>query len=211
MNNSILMAIESMCDDIATSTNADDNKKRAEAIVSLAFGGLFTPEDCEDEELAGETAQDSEARKTMPQAGEHFNGMEFIVLGKEQGGILAVAAKCLEDEMPFDEDNCNDWRKSSLRRYLNEEYIKGFNRGDLLPFVSDLTTDSGQKDYGTSEDYIALLSCDLYRKYREYVPKFPSSAYNVRVVGTDGSVHGSYADVSNGVAAACIFNPKIFE
>lgn len=135
MNNSILMAIESMCDDIATSTNADDNKKRAEAIVSLAFGGLFTPEDCEDEELAGETAQDSEARKTMPQAGEHFNynGMEFIVLGKEQGGILAVAAKCLEDEMPFDEDNCNDWRKSSLRRYLNEEYIKGFNRGDPAP------------------------------------------------------------------------------
>ena len=226
MNNSILMAIESMCDDIATSTNADDNKKRAEAIVSLAFGGLFTPEDCEDEELAGETAQDSEARKTMPQAGEHFNynGMEFIVLGKEQGGILAVAAKCLEDEMPFDEDNCNDWRKSSLRRYLNEEYIKGFNRGDLLPFVSDLTTDSGQKDYGTSEDYIALLSCDLYRKYREYVPKydnwvwtltpwhiFPSNAYSVRFVYTDGSMNSNYANTSYGVAAACIFNPKIFE
>ena len=126
--------------------------------------------------------------------------------------------------MPFDEDNCNDWRKSSLRRYLNEEYIKGFNRGDLLPFVSDLTTDSGQKDYGTSEDYIALLSCDLYRKYREYVPKydnwvwtltpwhiFPSLAYYVRVVYTDGSVSSYFARHSSGVAAACIFNPKIFE
>lgn len=161
-----------------------------------------------------------------PTAGEHFNynGIEFVALGEEQGGLLAVVAHELDEEYAFDKDNCNDWRKSTLRRYLNEEYIKNFDKADLLPLVSDLTTDSGQKDYGTSEDYIALLSCDLYRKYREYMPKyntwvwtltpwhiFPSNAYYARIVITDGSLSHNSAYVSLGVAPACLFNPIIFE
>lgn len=32
MNSSILTAIESLCDDIATNTNPEENKKRAEAV-----------------------------------------------------------------------------------------------------------------------------------------------------------------------------------
>ena len=161
-----------------------------------------------------------------PTAGEHFNynGIEFVALGEEQGGLLAVVAHELDEEYAFDKDNCNDWRKSTLRRYLNEEYIKNFDKADLLPLVSDLTTDSGQKDYGTSEDYIALFSCDLYRKYREYMPKYntwvwtltpwhiyPSYAHYARIVYTGGSLYNSYAYTSSGVAPACLFNPKIFE
>lgn len=161
-----------------------------------------------------------------PTAGEHFNynGIEFVALGEEQGGLLAVVAHELDEEYAFDKDNCNDWRKSTLRRYLNEEYIKNFDKADLLPLVSDLTTDSGQKDYGTSEDYIALLSCDLYRKYREYMPKyntwvwtltpwhiFPSYASLARLVFTDGSLNDYSAFLSFGVAPACLFNPIIFE
>ena len=49
MNSSILTAIESLCDDIATNPNPEDNKKRAEAVVSLAFAGIFTPAEYEDE------------------------------------------------------------------------------------------------------------------------------------------------------------------
>ena len=90
----------------------------------------------------------------------------------EQGGVLAVAAKRLEDEMAYDEDGSNDWRKSSLRKYLNEEFVKNFNKGDLLPFVSDLTSDDGMTDYGTSEDFVALLSDNLYRKYRKFMPQY---------------------------------------
>ena len=48
MNDNILHAIESLCDDIATSTNAEDNQKRANAILALAFGGIFTPEEIEE-------------------------------------------------------------------------------------------------------------------------------------------------------------------
>lgn len=229
MNESIKRAIESICDDIATNNNADDNKKRAEAVTSLTFCGLFVPEEIEGDEDKY-TQQDEPhteaAPRKAPVAGEHFNykGIEFVVLGKEQGGILAIVAELLEDEMSFDKDNCNDWRKSTLRCYLNEEYIKNFDKADLFPFVSDLTTDSGQKNYGTSEDYIALLSCDLYRKYREVMPKYdtwvwtltpwhisPSNASNARIVITDGSLGNDSAYYSGGVAPACLFNPSIFE
>ena len=107
MNSSILTAIESLCDDIATNTNAEENKKRAEAVVSLAFAGIFTPaeydDEYEDESSEGEAAPVADVSKA-PQAGERFTrgGIEFVALGMEQGGVLAVAAKRLEDEMAYD-------------------------------------------------------------------------------------------------------------
>lgn len=228
MNSSILTAIESLCDDIATNTNPDENKKRAEAVVSLAFAGVFTPSEYEyeyeDDENEQATAPAISGK--VPQAGTRFgyNGIEFVVLGEEQGGVLAVVAERLKKEMPFDENNCNDWRGSTLREYLNGEYLKKFNKGDLLPFVSDLTSDNGMTDYGTSEDYIALLSDNLYRKYHKFVPKYdtrvwtitpwscvPGYAYTERSVTTSGALINSCAYAAYGVAPACIFNPKIFE
>lgn len=35
MNDNILRAIEALCDDIATSSNASDNQKKAKAILTL--------------------------------------------------------------------------------------------------------------------------------------------------------------------------------
>ena len=233
MNISILAAIESLCNAIATDTNTDDNKKRAETVTSLAFSGLLVPDEIngnEYEDECEESQQDKPHFPTMPKstptAGEHFEykGVEFVALGIEQGGLLAIAAETLEGEMPLDKGNCNDWRKSTLRRYLNEEYIKNFDEADLLPLISDLTSDSGQKDYGTSTDYIALLSCDLARKYHAVMPEydkaiftltpwhiFPSNAHIAHIVYTDGSLHHSDAYYSLGVAPACLFNLKIFE
>ncbi len=225
-NKDIEMAIASLCDDIATNTDAEDNRKRAESILALSISSIIAPYTDEDDERDGLPEGESEAVANIPSPGEHFeyNGIKFVALGIEQGGLLAITEKMLDNELPFDEDNCNDWRKSTLRRYLNTEYIKNFDKAHLLPLVSDLTTDSGQKDYGTSEDYIAILSCDLYRKYRELLPKYnnwwwtitpwhisPSHAYYERLVTTDGNVSYNSAYSSNGVAPACLFNLKIFE
>lgn len=229
MNKSILTAIESLCDDIATDIDTDDNKKRAETVVSLAFAGIFTPEEhsdeYEDKTSESETAPVADLSK-VPQAGERFvhGGIEFVALGMEQGGVLAVTAKCLEDEMAYDEDNCNDWRKSSLRKYLNEEFVKNFDKGDLLPFVSDLTSDDGMTDYGTSEDFVALLSDNLYRKYRKFMPQYDTWVWTItpwschpgntsfeRLVVSGGAMGNNYAIIATGVAPACIFNPAIFE
>ena len=165
-------------------------------------------------------------RIKKPSAGEHFfyNGIEFVALGEEQGGILAVVAERLEERMAFDKNNKNDWRSSTLREYLNGEYINNFDTDDLLPFVSDLTSDDGMADYGTSEDFVALLSDNLYRKYRKFMPQYdtwvwtitpwsclPGYANYERGVGTSGALNGYGAVYGGGVAPACIFNPAIFK
>lgn len=227
MNDNILRAIESLCDDIATNTNAEDNQKRANAILALAFSGTFTPEEIDEDYTEDDSAEGAEKDKIkIPKPGEQFeyNGVKFTALGEEQGGVLAIVSELLEDEMPLDESNKNDWRTSSLRKYLNGEYLEQFNRGDLLPFASDLTSDDGMKDYGTTEDYVFLLSCDLYRKYRESVPRFndwwwtltpwtcsPLYADYARVVRPSGEVGLKSPDFVNSVAPACLFNPKIFK
>lgn len=229
MKDSILMAIESLCDDIATDTSAEDNRKRAEAVLGLAFSGLFLPD--EDELLGAEDAgterepNNGEGGK-LPKPGEMFtyNGVSFVALGVEQGGLLAIVAEPLEEEMAYDEQRCNDWRKSSLRKYLNGDYLEELGKEHLLPFTSDLTSDDGMKDYGTSEDYVFLLSDNLYRKYRAVIPSYgvwwwtitpysclPSGAYGERFVYPDGSLSGYSAVYAHAVAPACLFNPKFFE
>lgn len=165
-------------------------------------------------------------RIKKPSAGECFvyNGIEFVALGEEQGGILAVVAERLEERMAFDKNNKNDWRSSTLREYLNGEYINNFDTDDLLPFVSDLTSDDGMTNYGTSEDFVALLSDNLYRKYRKFMPQYdtwvwtitpwsctPGYAHYERSVNTSGALTYNSASDGGGVAPACIFNPSIFE
>ena len=223
MKDSILMAIESLCDDIATDTSAEDNRKRAEAIAVLTVSGIIIPDD--EDELDGEGTQAEENAK-LPKPGEIFsyNGVSFVALGVEQGGLLAIVAEPLEEEMAYDESRCNDWRKSSLRKYLNGEYLEALGKEQLLPFTSDLTADDGMKDYGTSEDFVFLLSDNLYRKYRAVIPSYgvwwwtitpysclPSYASGERTVYTDGSLIGSVAIYAHAVAPACLFNPKFFE
>lgn len=155
-------------------------------------------------------------------SGEHFDfcGFEWVLLGDEQGGKLAVMASVI-GRYPFDEDNKNDWRTSTLRAELNENFIESLDTAALLPFTSDLTADDGLKDYGTSEDLVFLLSCDLYRKYRAVMPKYntwtwtitpystlPSVAYLGRHVNTDGTLNYSGASGALGAAPACLFNPQ---
>ena len=229
MKESILMAIESICDNIAENYGADENYKRAEAIALLAVSGLIVPEDKPDElSSVGLCSEETEAeeKSNLPKPGEIFsyNGVSFVALGVEQGGLLAIVAEPLEEEMAYDEGRCNDWRKSSLREYLNGEYLEALGKEQLLLFTSDLTADDGMKDYGTSEDYVFLLSDNLYRKYRAFVPSYgvwwwtitpyschPSYAYGERYVYTDGSLISSGAFYANAVAPACLFNPKFFE
>lgn len=232
MNENILSAIEALCDDIASSTDAEDNKKRADAIAVLAVRNHILPTNatgilCTEEKTADSGEAPAPAKPVKrPSPGERFtyNGIEHVILGEEQGGVLAIRAEALDEEKRFDENNKNDWHIASLRVDLNENYIKQYNKGDLLPFVSDLTADNGDKSYGTCKDYIFVLSCDLIRKYRDFLPKYKTddivtltpwtcgtNAYYVRCLDTSGVLSYSGAYYSYGVAPACLFNPSIFE
>lgn len=154
--------------------------------------------------------------------GEHFmyHGIEFIRLGLEQGGVLCMTTKPIFREA-FDNDCCNNWAKSSVRKNLNTMFLPLMDENDLLPFESDLTADNGDTAYGKCVGKIGILSCDLYRKYRNIVPLFdewmwtctpwhcgtpnPGNAHYVRIVGPDGTLGYDSAGNSTGLAPACIF------
>lgn len=150
--------------------------------------------------------------------GDHFTykGIEFIRLGKEQGGILCITAKAWK-EIAFDKGGSNDFKKSSVKKLLNGEFLSLLNESDLLPYTMDLTADNGDKAYGTDTVKVGLLSVDLYRKYRDFIPLYPEwmwtctawycsgLAYGVRGVRTDGTLYGGGANVAGGVVPACIF------
>lgn len=154
--------------------------------------------------------------------GEHFiyNGIEFICLDIIDGNYLAMTAKPWT-EIPFDTNNHNDWRKSSLRRVLNTDFLELLDKKHLVMQTSDLIADNGDKAYGTSEDYVTILSCDQYRKYRDIVPLFEewmwtltpwscdtSNSNHVRGVYTTGYVDIIDAYASSGVAPACLFSSQ---
>ena len=69
MNSSILIAIKSLCDDIATNTDAEENRKRAEAATLLSFAGIFTPSECDDE---AEREEHETVGGTVPKPGKRF-------------------------------------------------------------------------------------------------------------------------------------------
>ena len=139
-----------------------------------------------------------------------YAGVEWVKLDNTDGGALVLTAEPVF-ERAFDEENCNDWRKSSLRRELNGPFLdaliaEGADRAAFLDIESDLTADDGMTDYGTATDKIALISDGLYRKFRALIPKIgcwwwtltpwtcdPEYSYIVRVVISSGALNRNYA------------------
>ena len=158
-------------------------------------------------------------------AGERFifKGFEWITLDNNvDGGVLAIMASSWnEEEYRFDEDCCNNYAKSSLRRKLLNELLPVLGEDNLIPHEVNLVADNGDDRYGTVTDRVFILSCDEYRKYRKNVPLLPEwmwtctpwyipnsgNGSNVRYVNTDGFLGGNNAYSTNGVAPACVFNP----
>lgn len=147
-----------------------------------------------------------------------YGGVEWVKFEDIGAGTLCLAAEPVFLRA-FDEENCNDWRKSSLRRELNGAFLdalvaEGADRAAFLDWESDLTADDGMTDYGTATDKIALRSDALCRKYREITPPVDewcwnltpwtcdaSSSYLVRSVYSSGAVLWNNADLGTGAFA----------
>lgn len=145
-------------------------------------------------------------------------GYEWIVLEHdfEMGRSSIVAKECIDD-MAFDGDNSNDFRNSTLRRYLNNDFLEeliseGIDEDDILFTDFDLSDCQGGGAYGFCRDKIGLLTIDQYRKHKEVLAlndwwwlMTPDSggSGSVRSVDSDGSL-GNYNayDGSYGVRPA---------
>jgi len=187
--------------------------------LSLIFGDANEEETAKLEHLAGLIGMEE---TFIPAYGEHFMaaGIEFICLGVEDDKLHALASAPVFDA-EFDESNRNNWSGSSLQERLADWAKETFPEGALLPIVSDLTSDDGMTDYGTSEDIAALITCDLYRKHRKIMPQpdrwwwtmtpwscSPSGCDDVRVVLASGALNDDLAFSSYGVVPRLLFNLK---
>lgn len=161
-------------------------------------------------------------------------GIQMEILDKtlttKNGNELSVAAFCLAKdilfEKAFDKDNNNNWKKSSLRRYLNGEYKDNLPdelKEALIPFKRNLLTNDGMKDYGSSTDLISLISEREYQDYREYISNKSvwwwtltarsarsGNLSDVRFVATNGSLGSGNAYFGScGVSPTFLLRPSL--
>ena len=166
------------------------------------------------------------------QPGEKFNygGLDWEVIAQTKGRALCLAVRSIGDKA-FDTNNKNDWKGSSLRKYLNGTFLKklvkaGAKAAAFLPMELDLTSDDGLDDYGTSTDKIGLISCEQYRRFRRLVIPLrdwwrvitpwstTANGYtaDVRIVNPDGSLNYGYGGAASdtiGVRPLCTLDSSI--
>ena len=153
---------------------------------------------------------------------------EFIVLEQdEKNKKTKVLLKDLWTTAKFDDDT-NDYKNSSVRYKLNDEFLNEIanevGKNNIIPHWVDLTADDGKKEYDSCNDYISLLTCDMYRQYEDIIDKYmidkwwwlatPYSTRDgyrcaVRCVRLVGALCNSNCLCDLGVRPFCIFNSNI--
>ena len=161
--------------------------------------------------------------------GETFKllGIEWKVLEITEQGVVCIA-DMLDRKMKFD-TNCNDWKESNLRKYLNEEFyqklVQAIGEENIIEFERNLLSLDGHTEYGTCRDKVSLITVDEYRKNRALIPnaekwwwtitpdstKCNNDVWCVRVVSPTGSISNDIRDEDNDVRPFCIFSSAIFE
>ena len=156
-----------------------------------------------------------------------MGGIAWTVIQTGESWVKCIASECVE-ERAFDEGNKNDFAASSLRAYLNGEFLQrlidaGAPEAMFKEFVSDLTADDGLKQYGTDSARIGLITCDESRALRENIPPLPNdwwwtatpdSPINnfVRYVYADGTLGYNNAYNGNyGVRPLCVLQSEILK
>ena len=169
--------------------------------------------------------------------GEHFmfKGFEWVCLDPNHpdGGVMAIMAKlwakdvkfCPSDKFADGKGNWNNYRTSNVRGILNDMANSVFEKKSLLLHTVDLVADNGDRAYGTVHDFVFILTCDEYRKYRDYIPHYDSWIWTatpwycgdkysgigytsiVHLVLAGGQLGRSSAGEIHAVAPDCILNP----
>ena len=170
---------------------------------------------------------------TTLQPGEHFmfKNFEWVCLDPNHpdGGVLAIMAEpwakdvkfCPSDKFTDKMGNWNDYRTSNVRGVLSDMANAVFAGKGLFPHTVDLVADNGDRAYGTVQDFVFILTCDEYRKYRDYIPNYDSWIWtatpwycggkdfgHVRCVSVGGKLRGDETFMSHAVAPACVLNPE---
>lgn len=174
-------------------------------------------------------SENMKERLTGLKVGDYFEvaGTKWRILDIKPCGYVCLS-DALEERKIFDSET-NNWKLSSLREYLNNDFYKKIAdeimEKNILPFGRDLLSLDGQTEYGNCTDYVSLLSIDDYRLYRKLIPNneqwwwlltpwsTPCNGYEtqVSVFSPSGYVDYYYCGNGIGVRPLCIFSPNLFE
>lgn len=171
-------------------------------------------------ELKGEKFRSLEIGDTFELA-----GLTWKMLDRTDKGIVCLAERIKDS---FDFGTNNDWKESSIRKYLNKEFyeklVDEIGEDHVVTFERVLTSLDGQKEYGSCEDKVSIISLDEYRKYRELIPnekywwwtltpdstKCNNDTSWVCIVSPGGDVNYYDCGGSHGVRPFCILKSNIF-
>lgn len=169
--------------------------------------------------------------------GEKFRGLKigdtfelaeltWKILDRTDKGIVCLAER-IKDSFNFGLNN--DWKESSLRKYLNKDFyenlVNEIGEDHVVTFERDLISLDGQKEYGKCEDKVSIISFDEYRKYRELIPnaeywwwtltpdstKCNGDTSWIRIVSPSGCINDINCSRGRGVRPLCIFSSSLFE
>lgn len=154
-----------------------------------------------------------------------MGGIAWTIIQTGTDWVKCIASDCVE-KRAFDEENKNDFAASSIRAYLNGEFLRRLiQAGDpeemFEYFDIDLTADDGLKNYGGDRVRIGLITCEEYRLLRGNIPALPDrwwwtatpdSPINsyVCLVYSGGSLIGNYAYYGGyGVRPICVLKSEL--
>ena len=185
-------------------------------------------------ELVAAIEEEGQKNKVMLkdiQAGEKFDtGIgRFIVLEQKEDCAVIITEGLYRKNEEFDDD-CTDYKKSSLRELCDgeilNEFVAEFGEDNICENEAGLVTVDGQEVFGKLLTKVRPVTFDEGRKYNELLvnKELPdwywtctswSTAerdwpYSVAVVSPSGSISSNGCNGSNGVRPLCILKSNIF-
>ena len=127
---------------------------------------------------------------------------QYIVLEQTCVGT-AVITKDLVKQMAFGRNA--DYANSDIRRWCNTEFYSeladAVGEENIVKHTIDLTADDGTGKDAFVEDYVSILTTEMYRRYRESLPAYGKWWYTATRTNADNDAYARYVCYvrSNGV------------
>lgn len=168
--------------------------------------------------------------KDIPVGGKFDTGIgRFIVLEQKEDSTAVITEDLYREDVKFDDD-CTEYRKSSLRELCEceilNEFSDEFGEENICTNEAGLVTVDGQEVFGKLLTKVRPLTFDEAREYNDLLvnkdlpdwywtctswsTKERGWEYSVAVVSPSGYVSRNYYDFSSGVRPVCILKSNIF-
>lgn len=168
--------------------------------------------------------------KDIPVGGKFNTGIgRFIVLEQKEDSTVVITENLYREDVKFDDD-CTEYRRSSLRELCEgeilNEFVAEFGEDNICENEAGLVTVDGQEVFGKLLTKVRPLTFDEAREYNDLLvnkgltdwywtctswsTKERGWEYSVAVVSPSGGINYSNYDGSRGVRPVCILKSNIF-